>query len=175
MQKNQALDLLNFLRSIIHRGFTDPAVRRVYSETIAGLVALPDNEILLELLEAEYAAVTQGIGNAVLCGPLSEALARKRERKAAPLLARMLNDPACQGLKEDLAEILGLLGDPSVEPNLQQALTDTEAGVRAKAVTSLAQLGCRQAGKAIAKLLDDDSDTVREAAEEALSSLDGSP
>lgn len=169
--QEQAEKILNSVRSIVGQNFTDPVVQRTYTDAITALVALNDNDVLIDLLETEFAAVRTGAGSELLCGPICEALAQNKAKKAAPLLGRIFTDPSCRGLMEDLAEILGQLGDASVEPFLRQALTNTEAGVRAKAAAALASLGCRQASGAIAMLLDDDSDTVREQAIAALVKL----
>lgn len=170
-KKAEALETLAELRAAVPIDMTDPKMRQLYSRAIETLTAAAEEHdaFLRELLEAECARATTD--DLMLCGPICEAVARRRDVQAAPLLARLLLDTRLGPLKEDVAEILGVLGDSVAEAALRSALTDDEPGVRAKAAASLARLRVSAAVPEIAALLRDDSDAVREHALEALLDL----
>ena len=171
--KKDAIYMLDQLCSMIGKDFSNKDVQHIYSETIHTLESLPDeeNEFLLELLENKYIKAREGKISILICAPICEALANRKERRAVPILCRILVDPISIGIREDISEILGELGDPSAVSFLLQVLNDKEVGVRAKAATSLGKLANHDVIKPLISLLEDESDTVREHAIEALTQL----
>jgi len=109
-------------------------------------------------------------------GFIVEALAREQGARAAGLLALALRDPRIPGLvREQIAEQLGRLGDPSLARDLLDLVGDesVEVELRRKVVMAIAQIGDRSLGPALVELLALPwlSPAIREALVEALRAL----
>ncbi|MCK5218617.1 HEAT repeat domain-containing protein [bacterium] len=172
-KKEYALHKLNQFRDIIGQDFRDLNVQRIYSETIKSLTVIPkaETKFLVEILELEYDKVKKGEGSILVCGPICNALAEYKEGKAAPIISRMLIDPVSEPIREDLAEILGELGEQLAQPFLIQVFSDRIAEIRAKAARSLGQVGNKKAIQPLIDLLEDESEVVRDHAINALVEL----
>jgi HEAT repeat protein len=172
-KKEYALYKLNQFRGVVGQDFRNLNVQRVYSETIDSLISLPETEteFLVKLLKVEYDKACKGESSILICGPICLALAEYKESKAVPILGRILVDPISEPIREDVAEILGELGDPLAMPFLIQILSDKIIEIRAKAARSLGMIGDRKAVQSLMALLDDESEIVREHAISALAEL----
>ena len=161
------------LRGLKGRSLTDQSVLRTHQESGARLYTLAEQrpDAALQLLEREYAALRAGEGDISVSGALVGGLVKARHRQAVPLISRMLLDPSARGLREDLAEDLGALGDPTAGPALVNALSDEESWVKAKAARSLGLLGYKPAIEWLLQLLHDESGDVRASAANALGRL----
>jgi HEAT repeat protein len=170
---DEAEAVLQRLRSLAGRNLADSSVQAGYQEGLRRLRALaeahPDRAA--NALRAERAALASGRGQALVAGALAEGLAAARHPEAAHLLEALLRDPAARAIREDVAELLGELGDPTAAPALLHVLADPEPWVRAKAADSLGQLGHAPAAAALIGLLDDESGAVRARAADALGRL----
>jgi HEAT repeat protein len=76
------------------------------------------------------------------------------------------------GLREALLTAMGVLGDPSFVPVLQEAAGDRAATVRLAAVGGLAQLGSKESSALLVALAGDSDRGVRQAAINALGALE---
>jgi HEAT repeat protein len=129
-----------------------------------------DGRFLTELLESECEALG-GSGDLLVCAVLRGAIGKRKYPEAVPMLNRMLTDPRFEAMHEDLAEMLGQMGDSSSVPSLIGALSSKEVWVRAKAAESLGRLADSRAIPSLIVLLHDDSDSVRENAIQALAEM----
>ena len=94
------------------------------------------------------------------------------------LLARLVDALGSGSIyaDSDTLEALGELGDIRAVPHLIKVLTGNErSSIRMDAIAALAQLEAESAAPAILSALNDDEDTVRTAATEALAALDHLP
>ena len=172
--RKYAIQMLDKLRSLSETDFLNEKIRNIYSETVKAMKSLPETDIdfLLLTLEKEYIAAIKGESSFLTCQPISEALAAYEAQRAVPIICRILIDPDASMVREDTAEILGEMNDPSAVPFLIQILSSTEAGIRAKAVESLGMLKDRRAIQPLLKLLNDSFETVREYTVNALVRLE---
>ncbi|MGA8030449.1 MAG: HEAT repeat domain-containing protein [Bryobacteraceae bacterium] len=142
--------------------FTDSGANELRRRATDALLALPDNDQwLATLLERELDSIGNS-GDPLVLISLEGALAERKAAEAVPVFNRMLSDPRVEALHEDLAEILGQMGDVSSVPSLIAALSSEHVWVRAKAARSLARLAGPRATVPLVSLLKDESDTVRE-------------
>lgn len=171
----EALASLERLRMVVGQDFRDPSVRRVFAAAVETLADLPAAEtaFLVEVLESTYARARANPVEFIVCSPICLVLGRRRAREAVPILGQILVDPLADPIREDVAALLGDIGDARAVPWLVRALSSREVWVRAKAALSLGALGDPQAVPKLIELLKDEAATVREAAVEALGALDG--
>src|SRR5262249_27154253 len=130
-----ALASLERLRMVVGQDFRDPSVRRVFDATVETLTDLPaaENAFLVEVLETTYARAQATPVEFIVCSPICLVLGRRRAREAVPILCQILVDPLADPIREDIAALLGDIGDAKAVPCLVRALTSREVWVRAKA------------------------------------------
>lgn len=175
-KKEYAIQMLDKFRRLClsEIDFLNENFRNICSETLKAMKSLNeiDTNFLLSILEKEYIAAIKGDSNFLVCQPICEALAAYKVRKAVPIICRILIDPDAAMIREDTAEILGEMNDPSSVPFIIQILSSTDVGIKAKAAESLGMLKDRRAIKPLLNLLNDSSETVRECTIKALGMLE---
>jgi len=168
---SDTIHMLDELRNAV--GKDQERFGRLRSQTIEALSGLAkrDVDFLMRLLQQEYDRARTDKRSLLVCEAIGEVFAKCGEPKAAPLLGAMLVDPTTEGIREDLAELLGEIDDAAAVPFLIQALSDKEEWVRAKVATSLGVIGDSRAVAPLKALLKDESPLVREYVIEALMQL----
>ena len=175
-KKESAVAALSRLRQLLGRDFREPEVQRAFDEAVSALGAMAEQEtpFLIDLLGKTYERARSEPAEILLCSPICLVLGKCGSREAVPLLGRIFLDPVSRPIREDLADILGKLGDKTAVPFLLEGLSDNELWVRAKSAGSLGRLGERRAVPALRFRLEDESSDVREAAALALAELKAS-
>jgi len=179
----------------------DDFKREIYfkylGEIIAAKFGVGDEVlIIISALNEEYSVRLNAInilgelGDARAAEPLIQVLTEEPDDYLRSLAAVALGkirdaaavEPLIQALLEDesgsvrgaSAGALGAIGDArAVEPLIQALLEDESSGVRSNAAKALGAIGDARAVEALTQALDDESASVRIAAEDALEKIQG--
>ena len=104
-------------------------------------------------------------------GLLIHALGTAKSNEAVPYLIELLTTEDNSYIRRTIAQALGAIGDQSAGEALVEILSDSDAGVRYKAITAIAEIEYRDAGDSVIKLLDDQDERVALASIDALAVL----
>jgi HEAT repeat protein len=156
-------------RAAIRQLLGDPSVG-VRLEALDALADLKDKESvpgMLALLSDEDAGVRRRV---------LEALAECEAREAVPSIARQLALDGDDKVREEAADILGRMRDPSASESLVAALKDPNERVRGEAIASLGEIGDRTAQPFLREIYEANPGEHRRRLVFALKSLgDGEP
>jgi HEAT repeat protein len=147
----------------------DDFKREIYFKYLGEIIATKfgvGDEVLviISALSEEYAVRLNAIN---ILGDLGDA------RAVEPLVQVLLEDTN-DYLRSLAAVALGKIGDSgAVEPLIQALLEDESNGVRSNAAKALGEIGDARAVEALTQALDDESASVRIAAEDALKKIQG--
>ncbi len=104
-------------------------------------------------------------------GILINALGTAKSYEAVPYLIELLRTEDNSYIRRAIAQALGAIGDKRAGEALVTILSDSDAGVRYKAVTAIAEIQYRDAGNTIIDLLNDQDERVVFATIDALAVL----
>jgi HEAT repeat protein len=155
-----------------------PQVREALLKALGQLRQAEALPAVLEEIGSRYenvsAAAAAALTRIAAKVPLDEAQ-RKWAMEAIVLRYKAIAAPTADGtsLREALLSAMGVVGDESFMPVLQEALKDPSAKVRLAATTSLAKVGKSTAAPALAALTADSDRGVRQAAIAALGTVGG--
>ncbi len=168
------------LKALLDRlGVEDsPKVREALLKALGQLRQAEALPAVLEEIGSRYENVATAAAAALVRiaskEPLGEA-EREQAVEAIVLRYKAIAPSATNGtdLREALLSAMGVVGDESFMPVLQEALKDPSAKVRLAATTSLAKVGKSAAAPALAALTADSDRGVRQAAIAALGAVGG--